>query len=394
MAGRFLTTVGIQMQSVAVGWQVYALTGDPLHLGWVGLAQFLPMVLLALVGGHVADRFDRRRIAVVCLLVFAVGAGVLAVLSGLGRPNLSALYCVLVALGTGRAFYGPAASALLPKLVPLRDFPNAVAWSSTVFQIAMVGGPAVGGAAYAGLGPAWVYASTALAASAATLLVLRVKVDDTRVADTTPVWQRLLAGLRYVWTEKVILGAVSLDLFAVLLGGAVALLPAVARDVLHVGPSGLGVLRGAPAAGAALMALGLAFRPLGRRAGGVMLGAVAVFGVATIVLGCSRSFALSLAALLVLGAADMISVYVRQTLVQLGTPDAMRGRVSAVNLVFIGASNELGEFESGVTAAWFGVMPAIVLGGAGTLVVVLLWAALFPALRKVDRLDAIAPRAT
>jgi hypothetical protein len=225
------------------------------------------------------------------------------------------------------------------------------------------------------------------------LLVAQLGVVDTREPEASPIWERLSAGLRYVWREKAILGAISLDLFAVLLGGAVALLPAIARDVLHVGPSGLGVLRGAPAAGAALMALGLAHRPLQRRAGSVMLIAVGLFGLATIVLGVSRSFVLSLGALLVLGAADMFSVYVRQTLIQLGTPDSMRGRVSAVNLVFIGASNELGEFESGLTAAWFGVMPAIVLGGAGTIFVVVIWALLFPALRKVDRLDRIAPGA-
>jgi MFS family permease len=388
-AARFLTVVGIQMQSVAVGWQVYAITGDPLHLGWVGLSQFLPMMLFALVSGHVADRFDRRRILAICMAVFAAGAGALALLAA--QPSLPAIYAVLVLLGTGRAFSGPAGAALLPKLVPARDFQNAVAWSSTTWQIATVTGPALGGGLYAAFGPGSVYLTTTVFCAIGALLVARLSVHDWREPETSPIWQRLSAGLRYVWREKAILGAISLDLFAVLLGGAVALLPAIARDVLEVGPLGLGVLRGAPAAGAALMALGLAYRPLERRAGSVMLGAVAVFGLGTIVLGLSRSFALSLAALIVLGAADMFSVYVRQTLIQLGTPDAMRGRVSAVNLVFIGASNELGEFESGVTAAWLGVMPAIVLGGAGTLVVVAVWALLFPALRRVDRLDRIAP---
>ena len=386
MAGRFLTTAGIQMQSVAVGWQVYALTGDPLHLGWVGLAQFGPMMLMSLVGGHVADRYDRKRIVMLCLCVFATGAALLSTLSAIGQPSLIAIYAVLIALGTGRAFYGPSASALLPRLVPLEDFPNAVAWSSTVFQVAMVSGPALGGALYAGLGAAWVYGALGVCAVSAAAIVSAVSVSDVREPEAAPIWQRVSAGLRYVWSQKVILGAISLDLFAVLLGGAVALLPAVARDVLHTGPTGLGVLRAAPAAGAALMALGLAFRPLRHRAGRVMLSAVAVFGIATVVLGMSRSFVLSLAALVVLGAADMISVYVRQTLVQLRTPDSMRGRVSAVNLVFIGASNELGEFESGITAAWLGIMPAIVFGGVGTLAVVAVWALLFPALRRVDRL--------
>jgi MFS family permease len=378
------------MQSVAIGWQVYSISRDPLQLGWVGLAQFLPMIALALLTGHVADRVERRRILVVCLFLFALVSGALALLS-LAVPRLPVLYALLVVLGTGRAFYGPAASALLPKLVPREDFPNAVAWSSTVWQVATVGGPALGGFVYGAFGPATVYASTAFLALASSLLVTRLSVRGASAADAAPGLGTLLAGLSYVWRVKVILGSISLDLFAVLFGGAVALLPALARDVLSVGPLGLGILRGAPAVGAALMAMTLAYRPLRRRAGVVMLASVAAYGVGTIVLGVSESFLLSVAALVALGAADMVSVYVRQNVVQVGTPDAMRGRVSAVNLVFIGASNELGEFESGVTAAWLGLVPAIVAGGIGTVVVVVIASFLFPALRRVDRLDRIEP---
>jgi MFS family permease len=328
----------------------------------------------------------------VCLGVFALGATALALLWA--RPTLAGIYTVLVAIGMARAFAGPASSALLPRTVPQRDFQNAVAWSSTIWQIATVLGPALGGALYAGVGAAWVYASAAGLFTLGAVMMARLSVRDVREQEASPIWQRLSRGLSFVWSEKVILGAITLDLFAVLLGGAVALLPAIARDVLHVGAWGLGILRGAPAAGAALMALALAYRPLARHSGWVMLVAVGVFGCATVVLGLSHSFMLSLAALLILGAADMISVYVRQTLVQLGTPDSMRGRVSAVNLVFIGASNELGEFESGVTAAWLGVMPAIVVGGVGTVAIVLLAVAVFPALRKVDRLTDLTSAAT
>ncbi len=389
--GRFLTTVGLQMQSVAVGWQVYALTGDPIHLGWVGLAQFLPMAVLSLPSGHVADRFERRNILVVCALSAALGAGALAFLSRSSEPRLALLYGVLVLLGVARAFNGPAAAAILPSLVPMKDFTNAVAWNSIVWQGATVIGPALGGFAYGAFGPVRVYLMTAglLIVAASCMLGLspsrRSEVKETVSVST------VFAGLRYIWQKNVMLAVISLDLFAVLLGGAVALLPAIARDQLHVGPMGLGMLRGGPAFGAALMALALTYRPLVRRAGPILFGAVAVFGIGTIVLGLSRVFALSLGALVLLGAADMISIFVRKTLVQLGTPDSMRGRVSAVNLVFISASNELGEFESGLTAAWLGVVPAVLAGGVGTLVVVAVWWWLFPSLGRVDRLDKVTP---
>jgi MFS family permease len=385
LGARFLVVVGGQMQSVAIGWQVYALTHDPLKLGWVGLAQFLPMMLLALPSGHVADRYDRKRILVACFSVATLASGGLAVLAAT-RPSLPLLYALLALIGTSRAFHGPAISSLLPNLVPRDVFPNAVAWSSTVWQVATVGGPALGGLVYGAFGPTAVYAGTAGTSLLAVVLVSRIVLATRERAAAAPGTEALVAGLRFVWRNKVILGAISLDLFAVLLGGAVALLPALAHDVLHTGPSSLGVLRGAPAFGAALMAIHLARRPLRRRAGWTMLVAVAVFGAATVVLGLSRSFGLSVAALVLLGASDMISVFVRQNLVQLGTPDEMRGRVSAVNLVFIGASNELGEFESGVTAAWLGVVPAVIAGGVGTLLVVAVFALIFPALRRVDAL--------
>lgn len=385
---RFLTIVGGQMQSVAVGWQVYTLTGDPLHLGWVGLAQFLPMMLFALPSGHVADRFERRRVLMACM-----GAGALAslglALSSARSPSLPLFYSLLVVLGTARAFNGPAGSALLPTLVPKELVPNAIAWSSTNWQVATILGPALGGVLYGIFGAASVYGFAALTSLAGLALISRVSARSVAKEPRAPGLQTVLAGLVYVWRQKLLLGAITLDLFAVLLGGAVALLPAIAKDLLAVGPSGLGILRGAPAVGATVMALWLAYRPLRRRVGAIMLVAVAVFGLATVALGLSRSFSLSLAALVVLGASDMVSVFVRQNLVQLGTPDPMRGRVSAVNLVFIGASNELGELESGLTAAWLGVVPAVIAGGVGTVVVVALCALAFPALRRVDRLEEL-----
>ncbi len=384
-AARFVFIVGIQMQSVAIGWQVYALSHDPLQLGWVGLAQFLPLAVLALPAGHVADRVERRRVLVVCFGIASIASLALA-LAALFGASLALLYALLFVLGSARAFYGPAGAAFLPTLVPKRDFPNAVAWSSTGWQIATIVGPALGGVVYGAFGPSVVYFTAACAALAALVLTRAVAVRGRGEHGSAPGLSALVAGLGYVARHKIVLGAISLDLFAVLLGGAVALLPALAHDVLGVGPRGLGLLRAAPAVGAALMALRLAYRPIQQRAGQVLLGAVTVFGFATIALGLSSSFVVSLASLVLLGASDMVSVFIRQNLVQLGTPDQMRGRVSAVNLVFVGASNELGELESGVTAAWLGVVPAVVAGGVGTLVVVLLAAFVFPELRRVSEL--------
>ena len=295
------------------------------------------------------------------------------------------IFPVVALIGVGQAFLGPASQSLVPFLVSRADFPRAVAWNSSTFQIATIAGPAIGGLLYA-FGPACVYAASAGCYVCSVLLVSRVRTRLRVAAAAKPGFEGLLTGLRFVFSRPTILGAISMDLFAVLFGGATALLPIYARDILHVGPWGLGLLRSAPAVGAAVVALGLAQRPLARHAGARMFFCVALFGVMTIVFGLSRSFLLSLAALACLGAADMVSVVVRQTLVQVNTPDEKRGRVSAVNSIFIGASNQLGEFESGVTAAWLGAVPAAVLGGVGTLAVVFIWIWLFPSLRQADRL--------
>jgi MFS family permease len=387
-AARLLATLGFQMLGVAVGWQVYTLTREPIHLGYVGLAQFLPAIGFALITGHAADRFERRRVLVLCHAVLASCAVALLLLTLTPRTSVWSIYMVLVAVGSARAFAGPASQALVPNLVPPRHFSNAVAWSSSIWHVATIAGPALGGFLYGvfnGAGP--VYATAAALELAAVACLLLVKTRAGASGKKPASWNELLAGIRYVWKNQLILGAISLDMFAVLLGGAVALLPIYAHDILHVGPFGLGMLRSAPAVGATLMAVFLAVRPLTRRAGPTLLFCVGIFGLATVVFGTSTRFEVTLAALLVLGASDMVSVFVRHTVVQLTTPDDMRGRVSAVNLVFIGASNELGEFESGLTAAWFGTVPAVVLGGVGTCVAVALCAWRFPALRRVDRLD-------
>jgi len=390
MVARFLLVVGWQMQSMAIGWYVYARTHDTLALAWVGLAQFAPAILLSLVTGHVADRFDRRRVLLACYAVLTLCAGALLVLCSRRDLPVWPIYVVLVGIGVARAFAGPASQALVPHLVPGAHFPNAVSWSSSVFQVGTITGPVVGGVIYGASGGApAVFAVCTGALVLATCAIAGMHVRTGRMATGPASWGSLVAGIRYVWQQKKILGSISLDLFAVLLGGATALLPVYARDILHVGPWGLGILRSAPAVGAALMAVYLAHWPLQRRAGAIMLGCVALFGVATIVFGVSHSFGVSLLALAVLGASDQVSVVTRLTLVQVATPPEMRGRVGAVNMVFIGASNELGEFESGVTADWLGVVRAVVLGGVGTLVVVVLWAWWFPELRKIDRADQV-----
>ena len=390
IVSRISLIVATQMLSVAVGWQVYEITGQALALGFSGLALFLPGFLLALPGGHVADRHDRRRILMVCHLGVTLSAAALALLSQSGVKSLAPIYTVLVVLGAIRAFSGSAGQALMPNLVEKTQLERAVAFGSSCWQLAMIAGPSLGGVLYAATGRASVvYAICSVMAFIALVSVVAIGHDPSN-ARPRPTgrasWGDLLAGIRYVWTNKPILGAISLDLFAVLLGGAVALLPIFARDLLHIGPWGLGVLRSAPAIGAATTAFSLAWFPLRRRAGVTMLACVFLFGLATIAFGLSRTFAISLAALLCLGAFDMFSVVVRSTLIQVRTPDAMRGRVSAVNMVFIGASNELGEFESGVTAQWLGPELAVLVGGIGTCLVVLAWAALFPELRKVDKL--------
>ncbi len=391
LVSRVSLIVATQMLSVAVGWQVYEITNKALALGFSGLALFLPGFLLALPGGHVADRHDRRKILLVCHLGIATCAAILAVMALSGHRGLLPIYVVLGMLGTIRAFSGPAGQALMPNLVDRQDLERAVALGSSSWQLAMIAGPSLGGVLYAATGRAGVvYVACSVMALLAFASVLAIGQPPVRgeVKRREPAtWSTLIAGVRYVWSNRPILGAISLDLFAVLLGGAVALLPIFARDMLHTGPWGLGMLRSAPAVGAATVAFLLASFPLRRRAGIVMLACVLLFGIATIVFGVSKNFAVSLIALVILGASDMISVVVRSTLIQTRTPDEMRGRVGAVNLVFIGASNELGEFESGVTAAWLGPELAVLVGGIGTCLVVVTWALLFPALRQVDRLD-------
>ena len=393
LGSRVLSILGLEMVSVAVAWQVYALTHRPIDLGYVGLAQFLPAVFLTLPAGHAADRFERRNVVLLCHLAFGVCAGLLALLAFRKVDTPLPIFGVLVLLGTARAFNAPAAQALMPSLLPSGDFQNAVAWNSSSFQVASVAGPALGGALYAALGNAELVYLVAVGISvidAAVLLGVRTRTGRMEARATS--WATVLAGVKYVWENKVVLGSISLDLFAVLLGGAVALMPVFAQDVLHTGAWGLGLLRAAPAVGAGIVGLSLAIRPLSRRVGRTMLLGVAIFGAATVAFGLSRSLWLSLVLLVVMGGSDMLSVFVRLTLVQISPPPEMRGRVNAVNMLFIGASNELGEFESGLTAQWLGPVRAVVAGGVGTLLVVLAWTRLFPELRRVDRLPSDAPR--
>lgn len=385
---RLAAMSAVMFISVAVGWQVYDLTGSALMLGLVGLAQFLPMALLSWAGGDAADRYDRRTVLGIAYLVDGAVALSLVVLTVYSAP-VWAFLGVLLVFGAARAFAGPASSAILPRIVPPEMLPRAIAWSSLTFQFAVIGGPA-----FAGVLLLWgadvVYGVSAVLFAAA---LVGAQLVQLRPVEERPIeggaWARAMEGLEFVRTRPIVLGAISLDLFAVLFGGVTALLPIFAKDVLQVGPDGLGLLRSAPAAGAALISLAIALRPLTRRLGPAMFAGVAIYGVFTIVFALSVNFWLSMACLAILGAADMISVYVRQSLIQLQTPDHMRGRVSAVSLLFIGASNELGEFESGLMAWMMGAVTASIVGGVGTLAVVALWMALFPALRRVDRVEVV-----
>lgn len=378
-----------QMLLVALGWQMYDLTGSAWDLGLVGLLQFLPALLLVLVAGHVIDRFNRARIVALCLLAQTLIALLLALGTARGLESRYMLFAVSVLLGTVKAFQMPAQQALTPLLVPPAVLPRALAFSSMGMQASIVAGPALGGFLYVAGAPT-VYGICAALFGFSTAIVAGVNYDHAPKAGRGISIDTLLAGIRFVRQRPVVLGAISLDLFAVLLGGATALLPIFSRDILHVGPWGLGLLRAAPAAGAFALALALTRWPISRRAGHVLLGAVAIYGAATLVFGVSTSFVLSLAALTVAGAADMVSVVIRSSLVQLDTPDDMRGRVSAVNSVCIGASNQLGEFESGSTAALLGPVGSVLLGGIGTLLVAGLWFWKFPALAGRDRLIGVA----
>jgi len=385
LGGRFLSAMAVQIQNVAVGWLVYDVTRDPLALGLVGLATFLPAAGLALFTGHVADRYDRRRIMVTCYVLTTLTALGLLACAITRTTDVRIIYLLVLVFGATRAFANPAGQALLPNLVPREELGAAITWGSAFWQTATIIGPAVGGLLYV-FGDIVVFAAAAIFFAAAAVLFASIGHRAQASVRGGRDWATLLAGFAFIRSRPVILGAISLDLFAVLLGGATALLPIFARDILAVGPTGLGVLRSMPAAGALTMAAWLAWRPLGSSVGRRMFQAVAVFGLATIAFGLSKSFLLSLACLYLLGAADMVSVVIRQTLVQAETPDGMRGRVSAVNAVFIGASNELGEFESGTVAALIGTVPCVVIGGAGTLLVAALWSRWFPALRERDRL--------
>lgn len=393
-SARFCIVLATEMQSVAVGWQVYEITKRPLDLGLVGLAQFLPGILLFLVSGHVADRYDRRKVIVGCYAGFTLCSALLFFTAVREAREVLFIFVVLALLGIVRSFSGPVSRALLPQLVPEEVFPNAVAWSSTFFQGAAILGPALGGIIYAAFrGPGAVYALAAGMAVAAIVCVAKIKMREKPRAREPINSRTVLAGLRYIWCEKLILGSISLDLFAVFLGGAVALLPVYAREILLTGPWGLGLLRTAPGVGAATMAVFLAHRPFRRKVGLIMLWCVAGFGLFTILFGLSHSLALSLVALFFVGATDMVSVIVRGVLIQVATPDEMRGRVNAVDMVFIGASNEFGEFESGLTAQWLGAVPAVVLGGIGTILVTAIWAWRFPELRKVEQIHSMPNRA-
>ena len=381
------------MQAVAVGWQIYGLTHRPLDLGLVGLAQFAPGILLFLFTGHTADRVSRQRILLACYGGFSLCSVLLLLLTLHGLTSVWPIYGVLLGNGVVRAFIGPASQAFLPLLVAEEHFPNAVAWDSSIFKTATILGPVVGGLVYGMAGsPVPVYCAAAVAYLTALLLISRIRLRALVRPRAAASVAMVLEGIRYIWHNKLILGSISLDLFAVLLGGAVALLPVYASEILNTGASGLGLLRSAPGAGAVLMAILLARFPLRRRVGLTMLSCVFGFGAFTVIFGLSRNLALSLAALALIGGFDMVSVFVRQTLVQLATPDDMRGRVSAVNWIFIGASNELGQFESGITAQWFGTVPAVVLGGLGTIAIVLLWSWLFPPLRRVNELVSKAEK--
>lgn len=386
LSARAFSAFSYQVGAVAVGWQVYALTHSAFALGMVGLVQFTPTALLVLVAGHAADHFDRRRVVQVCQIIEGLTGGFLAWGSFAGWLSAFQIFAAVAVFGTVRAFESPAASALLTGVTPEGMLQKGTAVSAAAFQMAVITGPALGGLTYA-LSPGVPYTLMAVFWMVAGFLSGAIALDRPVIPREPPAFDTVFAGVRFVRNNPVMLGTISLDLFAVLLGGATALLPIYARDILHTGPWGLGVLRGAPAVGALAMTALLARHAIRRRIGMRMFQAVIIFGVATVVFALSHLIWLSLLALAIMGAADMVSVVIRVSVVQLGTPDEMRGRVGAVNFLFINASNQLGEFESGITAAWLGTVPAAVLGGVGTVAVALVWMKLFPTLRHVERLE-------
>lgn len=390
LGANFLSTLAMQMQAVALGWQIYDLTGDPFMLGLVGLMEFLPAMGLALVTGPLADRLDRRRLMLAGYLIEALAALLLVLMVVSGRTSVHAILAIAFIFGVVRALVAPAARAMLPNLIPREAFAAAIAWNSTAWQVATIGGPAAGGFLYV-LGPEAAYGGTVLALLGALVFVIFMRGRRVQVPNAErPNVAMLLAGFPAIFRRPILLGALSLDLFAVLFSGAVALLPVFAKDVLMVGPEGLGILRSAPALGAVTTALFLTQWPLRRHVGKRLFAAVGLFGVACIGFALSRDFWLTFGLLILLGMADMVSVYVRGSIVPLATPDALRGRVTAVEMVFIGASNELGAFVAGTGAALLGAVPAVLAGGSLTLLVTLVWARLFPALREVDRMESVA----
>jgi len=400
---RVAVILGAEAQSVAVAWQVYSITHRALDLGYTGLALFLPGLFFLLPAGHVADRFDRRKVILLCYSLQVICTSTLVLLAHMGSRNVHLIYAVLFLIGMGRAFSAPASSALIPHLVPEEHFVNAVTWGGAIFQLANVTGPALGGLLFTlpltrlmpgsgmeGAGIVYIFTLVTLAWFLA--LILSLSVRPGRMEHGAASLKVVLAGFQYVRSSPLLLGSFSLDLFVVLLGGSVALMPIFANEILNTGPRGLGALRAAPAIGAFTMSLVMARYPINKRAGVRLFTCVAIFGAAIVVFGLSRNLWLSLAALAISGAADMISVIIRGSLLQLATPPQMRGRVSAVNSLFIGASNEFGEFESGLTAQWWGAVRATVIGGMGALAVAGAWAALFPELRRANELSAEALR--
>ncbi len=396
-SARLFVILGAEAQSVAVAWQVYQITHSALALGYTGLALFLPGLFFMLAAGHAADRYDRRQIILLCYTVQFACTALLLWFALHGIQRIWPIYAVLIGIGLGRAFSGPASSAMVPSLVPKDHFVNAITWGATIYQIANMAGPAVGGLLFTlpltGVlarwnGAAIVYGFTLTMLGVFIVLIAMIRTRVERTEKKAFSLGTMLAGMKYVWETKLLLGSISLDLFAVLLGGAVALLPIFATDILHAGPRGLGLLRAMPSVGALAVSLTMVWRPIKRRAGVVMLICVAIFGAATVVFGLSRTMWVSLIALAIVGASDMVSVVIRSSVLQLATPPEMRGRVSAVNWLFIGASNEFGEFESGLTAHWWGAVRAVVVGGVGSLIVTAGSAGLFPALRRADKLTA------
>lgn len=374
------------MLSVAIGWQIYSLTHNAFSLGFVGLAEFLPMVALTLVVGHVADRFDRRIIVLICQSAECVVTALLLFATVTGVLNRELILLVAAVLGACQAFQGPSSSALLPQLIPQRMIPKAIAWSTSGSQTSQILGPSLGGLLFS-LGASYVYGTVTAALFVSTILIFLIRMERT-VREVKPATlHSLFEGLVFVYRRKVILGTISLDLFAVLLGGATALLPIYAQNILHTGPWGLGVMRTAPAVGALFISLWLAYFPLRRAAGRTLFGALAVFGLSTMLFAISKNLIITLIALVLIGGSDVISVVIRSSLVQLQTPDEMRGRVNAVNSLFIGTSNQLGEFESGMVAGFLGAVPAAFIGGIGTLIVAGVWMYLFPSIRRIRSLS-------